>query len=128
MNHNRRRILACLALAAMMLRALLPDGWMPAATGGAGTVLTICTMDGPVRVALGHDGQPLKPTHVHPHGDRPTQCPFAAAPHFATPIHLAAATTPSAAYFSALLPIAAGTPPGRDTHSPQSPRGPPGFA
>jgi hypothetical protein len=128
MNRNRRRILACLALAAMMLRALLPDGWMPAATGGAGTVLTICTMDGPVRVALGDDGQPLKKQPAQHNGGSHEICPFAAAPHFATPIHLVAATTPSAAYFSALLPIAAGTPPGRDTHSPQSPRGPPGFA
>jgi len=62
-----------LALAALILRALLPAGWMPDAQSG----LTICSV-----YTLGtihHDGAPG-------HSDGKTsqeECPFAAAPHFA---------------------------------------------
>ena len=62
-----------LALAALILRALLPAGWMPDAQSG----LTICSV-----YTLGtihHDGAPG-------HSDGKTvqeECPFAAAPQFA---------------------------------------------
>lgn len=65
------RIARHLAIIALIVRALLPMGWMPAAHG-----LTICSMD-----ASAH--QPAKD------GDKDgrsahEECPFAAAPHLAS--------------------------------------------
>lgn len=127
MNRNRSRAIAIIALAAMMLRALLPDGWMPASSASAGTLLTICTMNGPVRIALGDDGQPQKPPAKHDSRSHET-CPFAAAQHFAGPISLASVAAPSAA--APVLYGEAGTAitGARDLYSPQSLRGPPALA
>lgn len=126
MNRNRSRAIAVIALAAMMLRALLPDGWMPASSASAGTLLTICTMNGPVRVALGEDGQPQKQPAKHDGRSHET-CPFAAAQHFAAPVGLPSVTAPSlVALFlhenaaDAVLKVS-------DLYTPQSPRGPPAL-
>lgn len=76
-----------LALIAMLLRALLPAGWMPATTGAHHTTLVICTMNGPKRVSL-----PDEPTKKQPsHEDRENgPCPFgAAATAFAPPAPVA---------------------------------------
>jgi hypothetical protein len=61
-----------LALAAMLLRALLPDGWMPSATASP---FTICSVD------VGHhDGKaPADQERSH------TPCAFAAAAPLAPP-------------------------------------------
>lgn len=126
MNRNRSRAIAVIALTAMMLRALLPDGWMPAGGTSAGTLLTICTMNGPVRMALGADGQPQKQPAKHDSRSHEI-CPFAAAQHFAAPISLASLTAPHVAapvlYGSAATEISHA----RDVYSPQSLRGPPAF-
>ena len=50
-----------LALAAMLLRALLPDGWMPAAAA-SGTPFVICSVDG---VHTGGKGTPTQPSREH---------------------------------------------------------------
>ena len=50
-----------LALAAMLLRALLPDGWMPA-SAGSGTPFVICSVDG---VHTGGKGTPTQPSREH---------------------------------------------------------------
>ena len=71
-----------LALVAMMLRALLPAGWMPNPTGTGESAFVICTMDGPVQ-SVSKDHGPGKPTPDD--GRQHEACPFAAAPHFATP-------------------------------------------
>jgi hypothetical protein len=128
MNRNRSRAIAVIALAAMMLRALLPDGWMPTSSANAGAVLTICTMDGPARVVLGDDGQPHKQQPAgHNSGGREV-CPFAAAQHFAAPVNLASLTAPSVAapvlYGKAATEISGA----RDLYAPQAPRGPPHLA
>ena len=65
-----------LALCAMLLRALLPDGWMPAAT--AGTPFVICSVDG---VRSGGK-QPADPARESSHAP----CAFAAAAHLAPPV------------------------------------------
>lgn len=64
-----------LALIAMFLRAMMPDGWMPDTNG----FLTICSVD----VSLGivhHDGDPAAPDNHSSH----QECPFAAAPQLAS--------------------------------------------
>ena len=61
-----------LALIALILRALVPAGWMPDASG-SGTVV-ICSVDAPLAK---HSGQlPAKDAQSK-------ECPFGAAPHFA---------------------------------------------
>jgi hypothetical protein len=82
MNSVFRSVVCTLALSAMLLRALLPVGWMPEAGGAA---LVICTADG-------HATTP--PAREHPLPDRGKDiCPFAAvapfAPAPATPLVLA---------------------------------------
>jgi hypothetical protein len=67
-----RRAAIHLALAAMILRAFLPAGWMPNPSGDGETAFVICTMDGPVAAS----GKTL------PGKDDPRAhetCPFAAA-------------------------------------------------
>ena len=121
---TRARLAAIhLAIAAMLLRALLPAGWMPDPTGTA--AFTICTMDG-----TGHHSEqdpagkpaPEDGRHVH------DECPFAAAPHVAAPVvaaHLPAPSTNSHRvdfpdFAVAFGPIA--------DYGPHSPRAPPHFA
>lgn len=103
-----------LALAALILRALLPAGWMPDAQAG----LTICS-PGTLGI-IHHDGAP-----GHSDGKaNQEECPFAAAPHLASTPDMAQLTAP------AFHAIAAAT--DRATaaaiaarFTPQSPRAPP---
>ncbi len=83
----RRSAAISLALGAMLLRALLPDGWMPAVA--MGTPFVICSVDGV------HSGgkQPADPVRESSHAP----CAFAAAAHLAPPI-LAPAAVPTPAY------------------------------
>jgi hypothetical protein len=63
---------------AMVLRALLPAGWTPAAISSANaSPFVICTMDGPLHP------QPAK--HDQSDRNRSTPCVFAAAAHLAPP-------------------------------------------
>jgi hypothetical protein len=71
-----RSFAATLALSAMLLRAVLPAGWMPNLTGIGDAPLVICSIDG------SH--------HLPSHGPARDQhddhmCPFAAAAHLAPP-------------------------------------------
>jgi hypothetical protein len=69
-----------LALAALIVRAFLPTGWMPNPQGPAESMFVICTMDGPVQAT---DGKTL------PGKDDPRAhetCPFAAAASLAPPM------------------------------------------
>ena len=77
-----------LALLAMLLRAVLPAGWMPAAvTQADASPFVICTMDGPLHSA------PSKPSHDHDRASAP--CVFAASIHAATPAAEPVALTPA---------------------------------
>jgi hypothetical protein len=75
-----RSLAAALALAAMLMRGLLPAGWMPNPDGVAGGPLIICTMGAPLHV---------HPAHA-PQDDSGKVCPFAVM------AHLAAAASPVA--------------------------------
>jgi hypothetical protein len=71
-----------LALVAMLLRALLPAGWMPNPAGPARAFITICTMNGPVHMAWPGTARPAPDRrspdqHSSDHANAP--CAFAAA-------------------------------------------------
>ena len=68
-----RHTLLHLALAAMILRAFLPAGWMPNLQEGGQTALVICTMDGAVEAMSGKALAGKDDPRAH------ESCPFAAA-------------------------------------------------
>lgn len=112
-----------LAIAAMLLRALLPAGWMPDATGT--TAFAICTMD-----ETGHHAEQQSPGKPDPadaqHGH--DECPFAAAHHVAAPAVAGRLAAPSLAGRAADF-----SHPVIDTgrvaeYGPHSPRAPPHLA
>ncbi len=76
-----------IALAALLLRALVPIGWMPAAEA-AGTPFVICSVNGPAQHAP--DGQKLPDDSAHHQ-----TCAFAAAPHLAKTPDVVALAEPS---------------------------------
>jgi len=88
MKSFARTIALALALSAVLLRGLLPAGWMPNAGGGPG--LTICTLNG-----LRHINLSGEPAHTPQHH---TVCPFAAAPPLASADAPVLALTPSFAF------------------------------
>lgn len=60
----------------MLLRAVLPAGWMPNLAGTGGAPLVICSVDGPLHL----------PSHDPAHGEHDDHmCPFAAVAHLAPP-------------------------------------------
>jgi len=133
-----RRAAVCLALAAMMLRALMPAGWMPNPAGASESLFVICDMDqmDMSKMDMSHmsaadmadmdmSGMDHGPSGKHSgDGHQPT-CPFAAAPHVATPSNVAAPQLASQlAKFSPLL-AAEQAAIKAATYKPQSPRGPP---
>jgi hypothetical protein len=72
-------------LAAFMLRALVPSGWMPHASS-TGFTFIICTVAGLQEVALGPDGkvQPVDKAGQGP--SDPGPCPFAPTGKFTPPL------------------------------------------
>jgi hypothetical protein len=83
-----RHTLVHLALAALILRAFLPPGWMPNPQGPAESAFVICAMDGPVQIT---DGKAL------PDKDDPRAhetCPFAAAASLAPRVDFIRLTAP----------------------------------
>ena len=113
-----------LALAAMLLRALVPDGWMPNTTSTPGTLFAICTVDGPVTL-----GGAQNSSGKHAPGDTRhiDVCPFAAAPHAAVFAAVVAPALPSQNLLADLsAPEPAAAVPARP-YALQSPRAPPVF-
>ena len=106
------RALRHLAIIALLVRAMVPAGWMPEAHAG----LIICSAG--TLGAIHHDGdqKPAQPGHE--------ECAFAAAPHLAMAPDAPAFTLPAFHAFAAALDRGlAGTIAAR--FSPQSPRAPP---
>jgi hypothetical protein len=105
-----------LALVAMLLRALLPAGWMPQDAAKTGSPFVICTMSGPVHPAPAHQPDPDRAK---------APCVFAAAAHLSPPLAAGALPLPAlaAAPFLSIAPrdLAA-----RDlSHRPNAARAPP---
>jgi len=114
-----------LALAAMMLRALLPMGWMPNPDGFAQSPLVICLMDMPSGMDM---SKPMDmDMHGHDRGQQQNneQCPFAAAPHIAAPFTIAELAPPSELARFAEKPVSRTLPALALDYHPQSPRAPP---
>jgi hypothetical protein len=112
-----------IALVAMLLRALLPVGWMPDAADNSGFV--ICTVNGPIHAAQLSDAGKHQPGHDD--SRQSDVCPFAASIHFATPVAVA-----TAAPSSQIASFAPTSSPGRAVHAIaryalQSPRAPPSL-
>ncbi len=106
-----------IALAAMVLRALLPAGWMPGHVPGA--ALTICTAEGRIIVhAPALPGHPAAPSDR----DHPL-CPFASAVHFA--VAADAIVLPAPSLFGRTRAPARGMARHATLLTPYSPRGPP---
>jgi hypothetical protein len=134
MGPRYRQAAITLALAAMLLRAFLPMGWMPNPAGFAESPLVICLMDMPLGAAHAMDmsksmdmDMPGMDMHGHDHGQQQNneQCPFAAAPHAAAPITVAELAPPSILSHFVVHEAALEVVKGATRYQPQSPRAPP---
>lgn len=115
-----RSLALSLAMLAMVLRGLLPDGWMPD-TDGSGRIV-ICTGHGPVRASPAHNRGHTLPNR----GDK--VCPFAAAAHHSPPLAFAAATQPTATGLRAARDPTDERLPARRLDAGHLPRAPPSLA
>jgi hypothetical protein len=128
---DHRRVLRApmfqLALAAMLLRALLPAGWMPDPAGAAGgAALVICTVQGPLTVHTDGSG---KSTPHNDQGQRQNDfCPFAAAAHFGFVPVAAATPLPAFACLTFNAPHSDGAICQRNAITAHGPRAPPSLA
>ena len=141
MHMRYPRAALILALAAMMLRALLPMGWMPNPAGFWASPLVICTMDTPSgldtsqvmdMVNMDMSNMDISSTtgHGHDHGQQSSEpCPFAAAPHIAAAGGLLALLAPTSllARLAEKPTLQTGLALKR-AYQPHSPRAPPSFA
>jgi hypothetical protein len=116
------------AVAAMLLRALLPEGWMPGTTSSGMPELVICTMDQPVQAMsmMGQDGKMDMPGHGD-NGHRES-CPFAAAPHVAAPASLPVLAEASITSVHFETPDSLLSVKNARHYTPQAPRAPPSLA
>jgi hypothetical protein len=110
-----------LALAALILRGLLPAGWMPNPSGLGDTAFVICTMDGPVSAT---DGKTL------PGKDDPRAhetCPFAAAAQPAQTTDFVALAAPQLSSTAAPRELASGLESRRTSFLKPASRAPPSL-
>jgi hypothetical protein len=80
MNRSHVKLFAAVAaMLAMAFRGLLPAGWMPdPAPTGSGSLLVICTLHGPARLAADPaEGRHQTPSKQH----KSSLCPFATIAH-----------------------------------------------
>jgi hypothetical protein len=130
---NRRLHFAAvyLALAAMMLRAMIPAGWMPQAPSQHASLFVICTTQGMQQVTLGDDGKPLPAQQQHQQDSDANHavCPFAVAgAHNAPPLAASALPAPSLTFAFLAVPDAAAAPRESRPYAPHAARAPPAFA
>src|SRR5208282_1654683 len=113
-----RSFAATLALSAMLVRALLPAGWMPNPAGPDDAPLVICSVDGLHHAPPAHD--PARGQQDE-HG---FTCPFAAAAHLAPP-HLPPAVLPPISTAWLVPPVAVAVAISSPHDPGHAPRGPP---
>lgn len=122
------------AVAAMLLRALLPEGWMPGTTSSGMPELVICTMDQPVQAAvmampmMGQDGKMNMPSPGHGDNGHRESCPFAASPHVAAPASLPVLAEASITSVRFEGPDDFSSIKSARHYTPQEPRAPPSLA
>jgi hypothetical protein len=120
---RRRYLLTLLLLPGLLLRALVPAGFMPGTGTGLGVTLELCTAHGPAAFLVYPNGETAPaPSTAHPE----TPCAFAMTAVAAPP---PAATTLAEAPRPAIAPVVAFT--SIDSRRPsvhsRSPRGPPSL-
>jgi len=82
-----RRYAVVFALAAMILRAVVPTGWMPGAQVLSGGVpIVVCTLTGEKHIVLDAGGQPVPSDRQHESGGDQAPCAFAAVASLAPPV------------------------------------------
>jgi hypothetical protein len=125
MPPNLRRASVCIALVALLLRALVPVGWMPNPAGTAGVPIILCTAEGWISVFVGSNGQPVKQSPADDRSQQSDGCPFATAPHLATPTAVIASTQRSLVFSRTEFDTAQYFGLSSRQFSPASPRAPP---
>jgi len=85
MGQNRRLAVVCIAIVAMLTRALVPVGWMPNAAAGLQSALMPCPAMGGMLMPV-RDAPKQVPAKSHQE-----TCPFAATAHFTTPVAMPSA-------------------------------------
>jgi hypothetical protein len=102
-----------LALAAILLRGLVPNGWMPGTQGNDHPGVVLCTMDG-----LRHDA----PTN---HKPITAACPFAVAAQLASPVAVSQLPGPSMFVWQTGKPVQQATSFASAGYRPNAARAPP---
>ncbi|HWD26217.1 MAG TPA: DUF2946 family protein [Rhizomicrobium sp.] len=115
-----RQFAVSLALCAMLLRALLPDGWMPAAAG-TGAFFEICSVDG---MHTGGSKAPAQQDQQQQHAP----CAFAAVGHLSPPALSAIALAAPTVFFHVARAEAATLAPRTPPYRPNAARAPPAFS
>jgi hypothetical protein len=115
-----RQFAISLALCAMLLRALLPDGWMPASTAN-GASFEICSVDGI------HTGGSKAPAPGQERGHT-APCAFAAAGHLSPPALAARLLTAPVRFFRVARAEIATVAPRAPPYRPNAARAPPAFS
>ena len=135
MRHAVRSVAVHVAFIAMLLRALLPTGWMPNPDGASQSPLIICPMENPGAAMQGMTGaahdmaemaaRPGPHQHNKSNDHDPSICPFAAAPHLALPVLASALPLPTTVALTAHRADRLYVARPSSQHAPQSPRAPP---
>ena len=113
-----------IAILAMMLRAALPQGWMPSSQGAAPLMLCPGMTEMAAMPAMSHEAPPQKPDHRH---DGAAQCIFAAAAHPASPASAPPALLAAQAVTHIDFLSAHETPERARAYRPNAARAPPAF-
>nr|TFG51719.1 MAG: hypothetical protein E4H34_05910 [Hyphomicrobiales bacterium] len=115
-------------LAAYLLRAFVPAGWMPAATAGeAGNFIVICTLSGLKSIEVDSNGKPLNEEAPHDSNDDGKTCAFGTAPKLALAGVDIIGASPDAAYALRARLRQAPVPKTGGLHATYAPRAPPSF-
>lgn len=124
MTRNVRIAAVHIALVAMLLRALLPTGWMPNNTGGPAPLI-VCTGAGLVAITFDKNGTPLKQTPIKSDATHRGICPFGVVAHLAPPNADIAFVPPLRAIMPVQAPQLYRAVFGETRHAPQAARAPP---
>jgi len=116
-----------LALVALLVRALIPIGWMPNPHGlEAGSPIILCTMYGPVPAVIGDDGKPARPAMPGkaPHSEF---CLLGVASAHGVPVASLSLPSPDRTQVAIAVTTRAQSITVSLRHRPQSQRGPPAL-
>jgi len=80
-----RRLAVVFALAAVLVRAVVPVGWMPSTQLSSGVPIVICTVSGEQHILLDADGHPIPGGEKHDANRGQAPCAFAAVASLGAP-------------------------------------------